>query len=397
VPTTYHLTLQDQFQCLAGNCPASCCSGWQIEVEPELVERWKNLPDPVDRERFPALIRHEVSGDTHKLFMTGRDRPRCGLLNSENLCDAHARYGVESTPLTCRSFPRMQELAGTIRMESASPACPVIAQRIVTEDRSTPLFRRTPRVEAGEVASEEAISRIGLTDLQDRLMHLDEVPIGIRVYWLAGQVSLWSADPALIPARLAALNNPPEALHKELREVASRVESGSLRADPVIAGSFWNTIFQLGYSRQLFPDFKQHGSTLGAGLHGLPGDRRGFYLAVYDEVMGLRNHSALKQQSWFAATSGRLLHLHLLNAGFPWQPSLGDDRLSFAHAIIFYSLAFLAHWLVPDKAPASTDSFIRAVYRTGRAFGHNTLIPSQINANPALLDLGRYHATFLDF
>lgn len=37
-----------------------------------------------------------------------------------------------------------------------------------------------------------------------------------------------------------------------------------------------------------------------------------------------------------------------------------------------------------------------AIFRTGRAFGHNTLLYSKFDINPKLLQLDRYHSTLLD-
>jgi len=394
--TTFHLTAQDHFQCLAGNCPASCCSGWQIEIEPELVERWKTLPDPVDRERFPSLVRSVSDGTTSKLFITGSDQPRCGLLNAENLCEAHLRYGVDSTPLTCRSFPRMLEQAGAIRMESASPACPVIAQRVVVDDGTRPLFVRTPPSESSAPLQTEERIRHGLIELLSRLMQAEAIPVGIRLYWLAEQAGRWASDPGSISLLLAKLDSSDEVLLNDLASLAAHYTAGTLHADPVIAGSFWNTLYQMGHARRLLPAISRNSSALRAGLQGLPADRRGFYAAVHDEVINLRGRTSLMEQDWYPRAASRLLHLHLLNAGFPWQPSLDDYRVSFVHAVMYSALTRLSAWLDADTRPVSADLFVTAVYRTGRAFGHNTLIPAQINANPALLELDRYHAAFLD-
>ena len=92
----------------------------------------------------------------------------------------------------------------------------------------------------------------------------------------------------------------------------------------------------------------------------------------------------------------RNIGMLLLNTGFPWQPSLGDWRLSFAHAVMLYALVHLRSWLGAAGTEVPAEAFVEAVYRSARAFGHNTLIPEQIRANPALLDLHRYHATWLD-
>ena len=31
----------DDFQCIAGACPATCCAGWQVVVDDESLERYR--------------------------------------------------------------------------------------------------------------------------------------------------------------------------------------------------------------------------------------------------------------------------------------------------------------------------------------------------------------------
>lgn len=392
----YHLTAQDDFRCLAGDCPASCCSGWQIAVELDLVERWKTLPDAADRERFPSLVRAESQGTGTQLFMTGRDNPRCGLLTTDGLCEAHARYGVGYTPLTCRTFPRMQEETRVIRMESASPACPVIARRVVFNDTGQPLYLRTRPEQQVEPRDSHERAALLLSGLLDCLFQENQFPVGVRLFWLAERIGPLQPGTELDEDTLAAFDLTPEAIRQQLKALDDRHRNKSLQPDPVIAGSFWNTLYQLGHARGLLPEPVSHDSALRAGLLGLPPDRRRFYASVYMEITSLRDNALLSKASWYPQAANRLLQLLLLNSGFPWQPSLGDWRLSFAHAAMLYALVQLRVWMGSRDGQLNAETLVDAVYRTGRTFGHNTLILEQIRANPALLDLHRYHVTWLD-
>jgi hypothetical protein len=392
----YHLTAQDDFRCLARDCPASCCSGWQIAVEPELVERWKTLPDAADRERFPALVRIETQGASTQLFMTGRDNPHCGLLTTDGLCEVHTRYGVGYTPLTCRAFPRMQEETRVIRMESASPACPVIARRVVINDTGQPLYTRTQEEQVEPTDPRERAVLL-LSGLLDRLFEENQFPVGVRLFWLAERIGPLQPGAELDEDTLTAFDPTPEAMRQQLKALDDRHRNASLRPDPVIAGSFWNTLYQLGHARGLLPEPVSRDSALRAGLRGLPTDRRRFYATVYAEVQAARQVAALDRLGWYRPAANRLLQLQLLNAGFPWQPSLDDYRMSFVHAVMLYALTNLQLWLNTRREPmGAEDMMVVAIYRTGRSFGHNTVILEQIRANPALMDLHRYHATWLD-
>lgn len=390
--TTYHLTAQDDFRCLAGDCPASCCSGWRIPVEDELVKRWSELPDTHDRVFFPSAVHKDQDGLTPTLCMTTANDLRCGLLTPGGLCQAHARYGVHYTPLACQAFPKIQEDTTLIRMESASTACPVIARRIVCADETKPYLRTFGPPTLLDQANDRERERLARSEHFNRLMAAEAFALGVRLYYLADNLS----QP--LPAMNPASPSPGDSLLPEeermLRELSNRVEQRSLKPDPSVAGSFWNTLYQLGEMRELWPQSSMKSSALMRELPRLPADRRRYYADVYAEISELRERA---QPAWHRQASGRLLHVHLVNAGFPWQPSLDNYAFSFVHGVILFALTSLRLWIAAAAgANLDAETFIECVYRTGRAFGHNTLIPAQIQANPALLNLQRYHATFLD-
>ena len=51
----------DQFSCLAGACPHSCCIGWEVVLDDETVRRYRGLPGPVGR-RLRAALRDDGPG-----------------------------------------------------------------------------------------------------------------------------------------------------------------------------------------------------------------------------------------------------------------------------------------------------------------------------------------------
>lgn len=43
----------DSFVCTAGDCPDTCCAGWQIMIDEESLERYENEPESL--EKFCAI------------------------------------------------------------------------------------------------------------------------------------------------------------------------------------------------------------------------------------------------------------------------------------------------------------------------------------------------------
>lgn len=109
------------FKCIAGDCPDSCCQGWEVDADDESLEYYKNLSGDI-RKRIDSVLDKDEFGNT--IFRLA-DKKRCPFLNSENLCDMHIAIGGEHTPYTCRMFPRFINDFGSTREMGVSFSCPV--------------------------------------------------------------------------------------------------------------------------------------------------------------------------------------------------------------------------------------------------------------------------------
>ncbi|HIY34140.1 MAG TPA: flagellin lysine-N-methylase [Candidatus Eubacterium faecigallinarum] len=111
------------FKCIAGDCPDSCCQGWEVDADRESLEYYKNLTGDIKNKIDSVLDRDEFGNTIFRLA----DKKRCPFLNNENLCDMHIAIGGEHTPYTCRMFPRFINDFGGTREMGLSFSCPVAA------------------------------------------------------------------------------------------------------------------------------------------------------------------------------------------------------------------------------------------------------------------------------
>ncbi|MCC8072754.1 MAG: flagellin lysine-N-methylase [Clostridiales bacterium] len=109
------------FKCIAGDCPDSCCQGWEVDADDESLNYYKTLTGKI-RERIDSVLDKDEFGNT--IFHLA-DKKRCPFLNSDNLCDMHIAIGGEHTPYTCRTFPRFINTFGGTREMGLSFSCPV--------------------------------------------------------------------------------------------------------------------------------------------------------------------------------------------------------------------------------------------------------------------------------
>ena len=122
------------FKCIAGECPDSCCQGWEVDADEESLEYYKTLPDSLEiKRRIDSVLDKDEFDNT--IFRLA-PKKRCPFLNDENLCDMHIAIGGEHTPQTCRYFPRFIYDFGGTREIGISFSCPVAADLIYHSEES---------------------------------------------------------------------------------------------------------------------------------------------------------------------------------------------------------------------------------------------------------------------
>ena len=62
----------DDFRCVAGKCPASCCEGWQIVIDEESLQKYRNYSGEFGV-RSPGMTAPSVSMRGAALCSTKRD------------------------------------------------------------------------------------------------------------------------------------------------------------------------------------------------------------------------------------------------------------------------------------------------------------------------------------
>ena len=116
-------TFYKNFKCIAGDCPDSCCQGWEVDADSVSLEYYKTLDNSLEiKKRIDSVLSKDEFDNT---IFTLAPKKRCPFLNEENLCDMHIAIGGEHTPYTCRTFPRFIYDFGATREIGISFSCPV--------------------------------------------------------------------------------------------------------------------------------------------------------------------------------------------------------------------------------------------------------------------------------
>lgn len=125
-----HLACFETFTCLAGDCPDTCCSGWQVDLDNKTAETYMSLAGSLWDEVRSRLISTE---EGYAFQMNGK---RCPFLNEDNLCRLILANGDGILSTTCREHPRFWEEYRDIRETALSLSCPEAARLLFTGDLS---------------------------------------------------------------------------------------------------------------------------------------------------------------------------------------------------------------------------------------------------------------------
>lgn len=105
------------FSCIAGQCKHSCCVGWEIDIDPETLQKYQSVSGAWG-ERLRKNICLE--GDTAHFRLERGER--CPFLNHDGLCELILNFGEESLCQICADHPRFRHFYSD-RMEIGLGLC----------------------------------------------------------------------------------------------------------------------------------------------------------------------------------------------------------------------------------------------------------------------------------
>lgn len=97
----YLLNYYSKFNCIAEKCAHTCCSGWDMCIDKETLQEYKNCEST-----FAPTLKKGVNFKKAK-FKADRNG-RCAFLNKNGLCDIIINLGEKSLCQICRDHPRFR-------------------------------------------------------------------------------------------------------------------------------------------------------------------------------------------------------------------------------------------------------------------------------------------------
>ncbi len=114
----------EEFTCLAGSCPDSCCQEWEVDVDEASAGFYRSLPGDLG-----DALRRVLRQEDGSWRMTIENR-RCPMWRTDGLCRIQAELGHDALCKTCREFPRLTHEYGPITERGLELSCPEAARLI---------------------------------------------------------------------------------------------------------------------------------------------------------------------------------------------------------------------------------------------------------------------------
>lgn len=124
----------EDFKCIGGECPATCCAGeWTIYIDQETKKQYDSVPGA-----FGQTLKENIITTNDSLFAFRlTENGRCPFLDSDNLCEIYQQLGPEKLCNTCQIYPRVIFQYGDITFHTLTLSCPEVSRIIL--NRTSPI------------------------------------------------------------------------------------------------------------------------------------------------------------------------------------------------------------------------------------------------------------------
>jgi lysine-N-methylase len=166
----------DEFVCIAADCPATCCAGWQIMIDQKSLDKYSSYPGPLGNR-----LHNSIDWKTGAFKQYDR---RCAFLNEENLCDLYDEAGEDMLCRTCKRYPRHMEEFENERELSLSLSCPVVARMLLGRKEQVRWVEKDVPRKSEEDDSFDLFLYSALQDCRNimfTVMQNRELPVAIRL------------------------------------------------------------------------------------------------------------------------------------------------------------------------------------------------------------------------
>ncbi|MGC1550968.1 MAG: flagellin lysine-N-methylase [Rhodanobacter sp.] len=364
-----------QFRCIGGECPETCCAGWNISVDKQTFASYKTSSDTVLKPLLHEHLKRNRLATSDGQFGSLKLNPQsghCGLQASDGLCQVQTRLGEDALSDTCHSYPRTTRLIDGQYEQALTLSCPEAARLALLspdgfEFVAEPLIGRTSAVlKASHMPGFDDMSVYATRTWAMQLIHTRELSVTDRLAVLG---LLCDQIDMLIRERRHA------DLHMLLEQLTQLVESGAVLEG--VAGLPHNAMLQVQLFASLFlgnapsARFPRQLEMFATIARGMSAGKVG----PLDQETMVKQYCRGHELTQAKPEIDEILERYLLNEAFgglfPWgysSPYQHYQRLVVCFGIIRWMLASVA--AAYDRSPTAEEA-VQVIQVFSRLYQHN--------------------------
>lgn len=394
---SFRLKALDTFRCTGGKCTFTCCQGWNISLEPEIVAKWEALEPGPFRQNLLAAVDGGQAGGHEGFSIRKGANGKCVLLDETGLCGVH-KQSENLLAAICRDYPRVTRHHGTRKLTTANLSCPEVV-RLVLAAETADQFQISedgfpaPAVLGGSVA------QIGLLleDFARQAMAERRFPMGTRIAGIAellAQLALRSQQSAVGLPEVQRLCAKPR---QRLYELNQKFKSRHFKPQPAVAGRFWKFILSSLSASDAQTYFDPAITQSALVQRALATRTDAECEALYAEIAGYRDRAVFELSEPDRSYGEKYLSVKFMNSGFPIAPAGGNFIASFIYCIYPYALIQALLWLLSaQKGKVDDADVLSIISRSERMLSHNDRIYRYLDQDAAALRLDLYYPCLMD-
>lgn len=124
----------EKFTCIADQCKHSCCIGWEIDIDEETMETYRNVGGD-----FGKRLRDGIETDECGSHFRLCEGERCPFLNRDGLCDIILNIGEENLSQICTDHPRFCSFYSDRTEIGLGLCCEEVGRIILSKKKKTKL------------------------------------------------------------------------------------------------------------------------------------------------------------------------------------------------------------------------------------------------------------------
>lgn len=121
----------NDFKCISNQCKHNCCIGWEIDIDEDTYEKYKNI-----NSEFGKRLRSGISTEDELHFCLSENE-RCPFLNDNNLCDIIINLGEDHLCQICDDHPRFRNFFSDREEIGLGLCCEAVAELILKRKEKT--------------------------------------------------------------------------------------------------------------------------------------------------------------------------------------------------------------------------------------------------------------------